>query len=223
MIENIKNIVVISPHPDDETLGVGGTIKKFSLKGVNVSVLIVSGHLPPLYRKKDFELTKVEAIEAFKKLGVKNYKFLKIPATYLHQVEISTLYKKINDFINFYNPEIVFIPFPDRHIDHRVIFDGSVVACRPVKNNFPKIVLLYETLSETHWNVGGAEHIFNPDFFVDISNSISVKIDAVNCYNSQVHNNPTRSIDAVKALAKFRGSQNGCDFAEAFKTVRIVI
>ena len=223
MIKNIKNVVVISPHPDDETLGVGGTIKRFSLQGINVSVLIVSGHLPPLYKRDDFELTKTEAIRAFKILGIKNYKFLKRPATYLHQEEISSLYKKINEFINLYNPEIVFIPFPDRHIDHRVIFDGSVVACRPIKNNFPKIVLMYETLSETHWNVGGAEHIFNPDFFIDISKSIKEKVDAVNCYKSQINNNTSRSIDAVKALAKFRGSQNGCDFAEAFKTVRVVI
>lgn len=223
MIKNIKNVVVISPHPDDETLGVGGTIKRFSLQGINVSVLIVSGHLPPLYKRDDFELTKTEAIRAFKILGIKNYKFLKRPATYLHQEEISNLYKKINEFINLYNPEIVFIPFPDRHIDHRVIFDGSVVACRPIKNNFPKIVLMYETLSETHWNVGGAEHIFNPDFFIDISKSIKEKVDAVNCYKSQINNNTSRSIDAVKALAKFRGSQNGCDFAEAFKTVRVVI
>ena len=111
MINNVKNVVVISPHPDDETLGVGGAIKRFSLQGINVSVLIVSGHLPPLYKRDDFELTKAESIRAFKILGIQNYKFLKIPATYLHQEEISSLYKKINEFINLYNPEIVFIPF----------------------------------------------------------------------------------------------------------------
>ena len=65
MINNIKNAVIISPHPDDETLGVGGTIKRLSAQGVNVSVLIVSGHLPPLYKKKAFELTKAEAMRAF--------------------------------------------------------------------------------------------------------------------------------------------------------------
>ena len=82
---------------------------------------------------------------------------------------------------------------------------------------------MYETLSETHWNVGGAENVFYPDFFVDVSKEINKKIDAVNCYQSQIKNNSSRSIDAVEALAKFRGSQNGCNFAEAFKTVRIVI
>ena len=223
MIKNLKNIVVISPHPDDETLGVGGTIKKFSKQGVDVSVLVISGHLPPLYTLDSFEKTQGEAIDAFNILGVKNFEFLKIPATYVHQEDKSSLYTKISDFVNRFSPEILFIPFPDRHIDHRVIFDGSVVASRPIKQNFPKIVLMYETLSETHWNVGGAEHVFYPDFFVDVSKEINEKIDAVNCYQSQIKNNSSRSIDAVEALAKFRGSQNGCNFAEAFKTVRIVI
>ena len=223
MIKDIKNAVIISPHPDDETLGVGGTIKKFSKNGINVSVLVVSGHLPPLYDPSAFQLTKKEALNAFKKLGVKNYDFLKIPATYVHKEEISSLYKQINNFINQFNPEIVFIPFPDRHIDHRVIFDGSIVACRPIGKKFPKIVLLYETLSETHWNVASAEPVFSPDFYINITKEINHKISGLNCYKSQILNNSSRSIDAVKALAKFRGSQNGCEFAEAFKVVRIVM
>ena len=223
MIQEIQKVVVISPHPDDETLGAGGTIKKFSSLGIDVSVLIISGHLPPLYKIDSFKKTQYEAMNAFEILGVKHHEFLKIPATYVHQEERSSLYKKINDFVNNFSPELVLIPFPDRHIDHRVIFDGSIVACRPIKENFPKFVLMYETLSETHWNVAGAEHTFNPDFFVDISSQISHKIDAVNCYESQIKNNLSRSVEAVKALAKFRGSQNGCDFAEAFKTVRIII
>ena len=170
MIKDIKNAVIISPHPDDETLGVGGTIKKFSKNGINVSVLVVSGHLPPLYNPTAFQITEKEALSAFKKLGVKNYEFLKIPATYVHKEEISSLYKKISNFVKRHKPEIVFIPFPDRHIDHRVIFDGGIVSCRPIGTKFPRIVLLYETLSETHWNVASAEPVFNPDFYINITN-----------------------------------------------------
>ena len=223
MINHFKKIVIIAPHPDDETLGVGGSIKRFSELNIEVSVMIVSGHLPPLYKKEVFETTKKEAKSAFKLLGIKDYNFLEIPATFVHKEDIGILYGKIASFITDREPDLVFLPFPDRHIDHRIIFDGSVVACRPVKDNFPKFVLMYETLSETHWNVAGAEHTFNPDFFVNISPQISYKIEAVNCYQSQIKNNSSRSVEAVKALAKFRGSQNGCNYAEAFKTVRIVI
>ena len=131
MIEHPKSIVVISPHPDDETLGAGATIAKFVKNGTDVSVLVVSGHLPPLYHKQDFETTKSEAIRAFKELGVKEWEFLKIPATMVHNTPTAELNKKIGNFITNKNPQLVLIPFPDRHIDHRTIFDASVVCCRP--------------------------------------------------------------------------------------------
>ena len=83
--------------------------------------------------------------------------------------------------------------------------------------------MLYETLSETHWNVATAEPVFNPDFYINITKEINHKTTALNCYKSQISNNSSRSVDAVNALAKFRGSQNGCEFAEAFKVVRIVM
>ena len=223
MIKVPKKITVIAPHPDDEVLGVGGTISKFSDLGIEVSVLVVSGHLPPLYPKEAFELTYREALDAFKVMNVTDWEFLKIPATTVHQIPLAELNKKINDFIKRKSPDWVFLPFPDRHIDHRTIFDSSVVACRPINKKAPKVVLAYETLSETHWNVPGIEPSFNPDFFVDVTDYIDKKKDALNCYVSQVDNHPSRSIDACTALAKFRGSQNGCGFAEAFKVIRIVV
>ena len=223
MIGMPRRLTVIAPHPDDETLGAGGTIARFTDEGVDVSVLIVSGHLPPLYRPDAFETTKREAIEAMAVLGVRRVEFLEVPATYVHQRPISEINGAINKFIRQADPEWVLLPFPDRHIDHRTIFDASVVACRPVHPAAPRVVLAYETLSETHWNVGGIEPTFVPDFYVDISQHLHRKQAALNAYASQVHEAPSRSIDACTALAKFRGSQNGCDHAEAFKVVRIVV
>ena len=220
---SFSNIAIIAPHPDDETISMGGTISRFISEGCKVSILIVSGHLPPLYPEKSFQETQKEAQSAFKLLGVKNYKFAKIPATYIHQRPISEINGLISNFIKEVNAEAVFIPFPDRHIDHRVIFDSSVVATRPVGKSFPKLVLCYETLSETHWNVPGIEPEFNPEFFIDISKYINKKIDALSLYKSQLKGNYSRSIDASKSLALFRGSQNGCKFAEAFKVVRIIL
>ncbi len=218
-----KKIVVISPHPDDETLGAGGLISRFAKEGAEISILEVSGHLPPLYDPKVFEVTQRESDDAFKVMGVKNSKFLKIPATMVHLTSIADLNAMISGFIKEINPEIVLIPFPDRHIDHRTIFDASLVACRPNYEASPKIVLAYETLSETHWNAPGIEPTFTPDFFVDISEYIELKKEALNCYKSQIDNAPSRSVDASLALSRFRGSQNGCIYAEAFKVIRIVI
>ena len=222
MIDQISSAVVVAPHPDDETLGCGGTISRLITSGVKVSILVVSGHLPPLYPKESFNKTYNEAKSAFSIMGVKDYKFLEIPATYVHSMPISKLNSSINQFIKLSEPELLLIPFPDRHIDHRVIFDSCVVAARPVGKSFPKLVLAYETLSETHWNVPGIEPSFNPEFFVDISNHIDNKVSALNAYKSQILNSPSRSIDACLSLAKFRGSQNGCKHAEAFKVIRII-
>jgi LmbE family N-acetylglucosaminyl deacetylase len=218
-----KKAVVIAPHPDDETLGVGGTISRLTQNGTEVSVLIVSGHLPPVYDQSSFDKTKEEAEDALKTLGVSTYDFLKVPATLVNQTPVAELNGKIDQFVKAANPDWVFIPYPDRHIDHRVIFDASVVACRPVGKNPPKVVLAYETLSETHWNVPGVEPVFAPEFFIDISDHIENKKEALKKYASQISATPSRSLDAVEALAKFRGSQNGCSYAEAFKIIRIVI
>ena len=218
-----KKLVVIAPHPDDETLGCGGTIARFAASGTEVSVLVVAGHLPPLYDKAAFETTHREALAAFKIMGVAQSAFLRIPATMVRDVPVAELNGKINGFIREIGPDMVLLPFPDRHIDHRIIFDACIVACRPVHAAAPKTVLAYETLSETHWNVPGIEPVFAPEFFVDTTDYMAKKNAALACYGSQINNAPSRSVEACTALAKFRGSQNGCGYAEAFKVVRIVV
>tara|TARA_Y100001978_G_C23524237_1_gene351777 strand:+ start:41 stop:712 length:672 start_codon:yes stop_codon:yes gene_type:complete len=223
MISKDSKIAVIAPHPDDETIALGGTISRFSKLGCKVSVLIVSGHLPPLYLPEMFEKTLEESKEALSILGVSDYHFARIPATFVHQKPISELNKIISKFVKESEADIVFIPYPDRHIDHRTIFDSSVVACRPIGENPPKLVLSYETLSETHWNVPGIEPQFCPEVFIDISQFLEKKLEALSAYQSQIKNNDSRSIEACRALARFRGSQNGCRYAEAYKLVRMVI
>ena len=218
-----KNILIIAPHPDDETISMGGSIDKFIKEKFNVHILIISGHLPPLYSENDFNLTVKEAKKAFKILGVTSYKFLKIPATYVKDFETSKLNLLIFSEIQKLKPNTVFIPFPDRHIDHRTVFDCAMVNTRPNKKNHPKFILSYETLSETHWNAPYIEANFTPDFFVNIDDTIEAKIKALNCYQSQIKNNLSRSTQAVKALARFRGSQNGCKYAEGFKLIRAIV
>ena len=219
-----NKVVIVAPHPDDETIAMGATIKQLINNKVKVSILIVSGHMPPLYSPEVYKTTKQECEKVFDYFGVKDYEFLNIPATKLNEVAVSDLNGKINKFVKSRNPDAVFLPFPDRHIDHRVIFDSGIVATRPNTKKSPKAVLLYETLSETHWNVPGVEANFSPDFFVRVDKEIKHKLKALSFYKSQINKNtPSRSIDAVEALAKFRGSQNNCKYAEAFKVVRLIV
>jgi LmbE family N-acetylglucosaminyl deacetylase len=219
-----KRILVVAPHPDDETLGAGGTIAKFIEQGHDVSVLVVSGHLPPLYSREDYAVTVREAERAFSLLGVTKSKFLEIPATTVGNQPAGILNGKIATEVKEIKPHIVLCPFPDRHVDHRVVFESVMVATRPVASGREiELLAAYETLSETHWNAPHIEPNFVPNWVVDISAQIKKKIDALACYESQIPPFPgSRSIDAVNALAMFRGTQAGFSFGEAFQIIRLI-
>ena len=219
-----KRVMIVAPHPDDETLGVGGTIAKYSAQGADIFVLIVSGHLPPLYSRKDYDKTVHEAQSAFKLLGVSQSEFLEIPATMINSKPLHKVNVRISKIINDFKPHIVFCPYPDRHIDHRLIFDSVMVATRPVGiGRDIEILAAYETLSETHWNAPHIEPNFTPNWVVDITEQIDNKLDALSCYKSQISDFPgPRSIEAVEALAKFRGTQAGFGYGEGFHVIRMI-
>jgi LmbE family N-acetylglucosaminyl deacetylase len=215
--------LIIAPHLDDETIALGGTIKRLSKSKLDVHILFIGGHLPPLYEKKNYLIVKKESYKATKILGITNSYYLDLPATEFHKNSYQTMNKKMHELITSLNPQTVFIPFPDRHIDHRSVFDCAMVNTRPNKKKYPKYILAYETLSETHWNAPYIEPNFIPDFFINIDETIEDKLKALSCYKSQIKNNISRSLEAVKALAKFRGSQNSCNYAEAFKLIRAIV
>jgi LmbE family N-acetylglucosaminyl deacetylase len=219
-----KRVLVIAPHPDDEVLGVGGTIAKYSKQGDEVFVLIISGHLPPLYSRDDYEKTVAEAHSAFDLLGVMKSEFLEIPPTMIGDQPLHKLNDRILKIVNDFNPHIVFCPYPDRHVDHRLVFDSAMVVTRPIGiGRDIEMVAAYETLSETHWNAPHIEPNFTPNWVVDISDCVETKLAALKCYNSQISEFPgPRSIEAVEALAKFRGTQSGFGYGEAFHIVRMI-
>ena len=223
-MKNKKRVLVVSPHPDDETLGVGGTIAKYSSQGHEVFVLMVSGHLPPLYSRKAYDETVSEAYSAFSILGVKKSEFLEIPATMISDQPLHEFNARISKVVYDFNPHIVLCPYPDRHIDHRLVFDAVMVATRPVGvGRDIEMVAAYETLSETHWNAPHIEPNFIPNWVVDISDHISKKLNALECYKSQISEFPgPRSIEAVEALAKFRGTQAGFGFGEGLHIIRMI-
>ena len=223
-MKNKKRVLVVAPHPDDETLGVGGTIAKYSAQGDEVFVLMVSGHLPPIYSRKAYEETVSEAYSAFSVLGVEKSEFLEIPATMIGNQPLHEVNARISKVVNDFNPHIVLCPYPDRHIDHRLVFDSVMVATRPVGvGRDIEIVAAYETLSETHWNAPHIEPNFTPNWVIDISGHINKKLDALACYKSQISEFPgPRSIEAVKALAKFRGTQAGFGYGEGLHIVRMI-
>lgn len=218
-----KKALIIAPHPDDETLGAGGTIKRLADAGWEVTVVTVAAHMPPLYKKEIHETTVLESKAAQRVLGVGESVFLDQPAVFLGDLPVHEFNGMILKEIRRAEPAILLIPFPDRHIDHRQIFDAAMVAARPVGvGKKISLVAAYETISETHWNAPHIEPNFTPNFCVDITDQIDSKLEAIACFKSQLHDFPgPRSVEALKALALFRGSQAGYGYGEAFHVIRM--
>jgi len=222
-ISSGSSILIIAPHPDDEILGLGGTISKLSSQGHKVTILTVSGHLPPLYKEEVFEEHKNQAIQAHKIVGAYDSIFLEIPATFVKDQTIAELNGKIYEVLKNTQPKIVFLPFPDRHIDHQVIFESCMVVIRPLHDGkCIKLAASYEVLSETHWNAPAIEPVFNPTITIDITDHIENKLSALSCFKDEIMPFPgPRSIEAVEALAKFRGTQAGFAYGESLQLIRM--
>ncbi|MDR1012288.1 MAG: PIG-L family deacetylase [Coxiellaceae bacterium] len=217
-----KKILIIAPHPDDEILGVGGSAAKYAAIGYDVTVLTIAGHRPPLYSEDIYQQTVKESKLAHKKANIKRSIFLDFPATTLKEIPTYQFNAKICDIVYEIEPNIVFCPYPDRHIDHRIVFESAMVATRPIKKGkFIDMIAAYETLSETHWNAPHIESNFVPNWIIDITGYIDVKIASLECYQSQISPFPNpRSIEAIIALSKFRGTQAGFAYGEAFQIIR---
>lgn len=216
-------LLVIAPHPDDEVLGAGGTIARFAANGGEATILTVAAHMPPLYPKEVHQQTVAEARKAHALLGVRESIFLDKPALFLAQTPAHELNGQIVDVVKRVAPDVLLVPYYDRHTDHRVIFDACMVAARPVgAGKLVGLVAAYETLSETHWNAPHIEPNFTPTWVVDITDFIDRKIEAMCCYESQIHAFPApRSVEALRALALFRGSQAGFGYGEGYHVLRM--
>jgi len=215
-------MLVIAPHPDDEVLGAGGTIARFAAAGV-VTVATIAAHMPPLYTEELHQQTVAEAKKAHQRLGVKKSIFLDNPAVLLDRIELPEFNGMVSTIVAEAEPDVLLIPYYDRHVDHRRVFDACMVAARPIgAGRNIGLVAAYESLSETHWNAPHLEPNFTPNWNVDISDHIDAKLDAMRCYESQVRPFPaSRSVEALRALALFRGSQAGMAYAEAYHLLRL--
>ncbi len=218
----MANVLVVAPHPDDEVLGCGGTIRRFVQAGDAVTVAIATKGTP-LFPASQVRQVRSEARKACAVLGVKKLLFLDLPVTTLHLIPECKLNAVFSKLVASAKPDLALIPFPgDRHQDHREVFDAMMVAMRPDgRRHRVGRIACYETVSETHWSAPGLEPTFEPNWYVDISATLPDKLAAMREYRSQLTEGiPARSITAIEALARFRGSVVGMPAAEAFWIVR---
>lgn len=215
-------VLVIAPHPDDEIIGVGGTIKKHINNNDEVYVCIATKGCMPIFEPNGVEKVRAEAVQAHEFLGVKETIFLDFPAAMLEDVKRYEMNNKFINLVKTVRPDVVYIPhIGDMQLDHKIIAQSIMVALRPKYDFMPKTILTYETLSETGWNIPNVQNEFIPSYYVDISNELDDKIKAMKFFGTQLGKFPdARSVEAIETLAKYRGSLMNLRVAEAFMVVR---
>ena len=221
-------VLVVSPHADDETIGMGGTIAKHARGGAEIVVAVMTGHgeetAHPIWPRSNWDRIRGELRHACKLLGVGEIIFEEIPAVTVADQPVWKLNHVTRAIIERVAPQILYVPFPfDLHKDHRELFHSFAVHWRPYLPLGHGIneVYTYEVPSETHLNMPYVEQAFVPNRWVDITDFVDLKIKALACYESQIQPHPSaRSLEAIKALAVWRGSSIGVGAAEAFVTVR---
>jgi len=216
-----KNVLVIAPHPDDETLGCGGSLLKHLFYGDKIYWLIVTNAFPGKFYKwseemvaiRQKEIDKVSRLFNFTKTFKLNY-----PTAELEQVPLSDLIGAISHVVKEVLPEIIYLPNRnDIHTDHRIVFNAAYSCTKSFRFPSIKKILMYETLSETEFAPALPENSFTPNVFIDISDFIENKIEILKIYKSEIINGPQpRSIDVVKSLARYRGSSISKKYAESF-------
>jgi LmbE family N-acetylglucosaminyl deacetylase len=220
-----KNILILAPHPDDEVLGCGATIKKLSEEGNQVFVLVASRGSKRLYDQTKVEAVRKEALEAHVLLGVTKTFFLDFPAPELDTVPLADISREISKVISDFQINVLYLPHRgDIHNDHRVVFNAGLVAARPVGNCSVTEIYAYETLSETEWAAPFGDDAFIPTCFVNVESTLEAKMEAMQCFKSQLKVFPnSRSLETIEALAKFRGATVGFKAAEAFMVIRQIM
>jgi len=218
-------IFVISAHPDDEVLGCGGTLYKHKNSGDEIYWIIFTS----IYQNQGF--TKSKIIERTKEInkiklfyGIKKIFHLNYPTTTLNSNTVISSIPKISKIFSKIQPEVIYtMNRSDAHSDHRFAFESVMACTKSFRHTYVKKILMYECLSETEFAPCLPENIFQPNYYVDISNYFKKKIIAMQIYKSEIGEHPfPRSLKNIEALSIFRGASVGVEYAEAFQLIKFI-
>lgn len=231
MITQARSILVVAAHPDDEVLGCGGTIARCADAQCDVHVLIAAeGITSRGAQRGNIHGEKLSALaeaaeKANKALGSASLSLMSLPDNRMDGVELLDVVKMVEEAVAHHMPSLVLTHHGgDVNVDHRLLHEAVITACRP-QPGFPvKQVMFFEVPSSTEWRPAASALPFAPNLFVDIGAYLDRKLKALAAYHSEMRDFPhPRSVRAVEHLARWRGATVGCAAAEAFVVGRMII
>lgn len=225
----MDKILVFAAHPDDELLGVGGTVRRLANEGKEVrAVVMAEGLTSRADSRLEADLSELanlqnDAKRAAQIVGYKSIDFCGLPDNRMDGMELLDVIKIISHYVEKYRPDTLFTHHHgDLNIDHRMTCEAVLTACRPVGEYDVKRIYAFETPSSTEWSYNYTEP-FNPNTFFCVSETLEAKVQGMACYRTESTEYPhPRSAEALKALAQYRGSNVGFGMAEAFMLLREV-
>ena len=221
-----ESVLVIAAHPDDEVLGCGGTIAQHATNGDTVNVVILAEGLTSRNAGDD-RVSHETKLAELGKVAQRANRILKVNELVLHgypdnrmdSIPRLDVIKTVEGFIEKFQPSIVYTHHAgDVNIDHRCAHDAVVTVCRPMPGHQKVAELLFfEVASSTEWQPAGSKTPFVPNWYVDISDTLALKLKALRIYAFEMRDWPhARSVQALEHLARWRGANIGVDAAEAF-------
>jgi len=219
----MKNVLVIAPHADDESLGCGGVICSHIDRGDTVHWLLVTEMSRDFGYSEDRVIKrKQELEEVVSRFGFASVRSLGLEPARLDVYPMSEIVSKMSSLISSLKPEVVYTPFRnDAHSDHEVVYDAVMAATKVFRHPYIRRVLAYETISETDFGMKPEDGGFRPNVYIDISKYIEKKVNILSLFESEVGIHPfPRSEDSIRALATLRGAQSGVQAAEAFMLIK---
>jgi len=223
-----KKILIVAAHPDDEVLGCFGTVARLIKEGYEAYTLILGEGKTSRdenriveNNKNELEILNTEIQKANDIIGIKKVFVESFPDNRFDSVDLLDIVKIISKVKNEVKPDIIFTHYErDLNIDHQITYKAVITATRPMEGESVKEIYSFEILSSTEWNYPLS---FSPDTFFDISDTIDLKLKAMEKYTSELCTYPhPRSLEGIKLNAQYQGMRIGKKYVEAFKSVRII-
>ena len=210
----MMNILITVAHPDDETIGMGGTIKKLSKNNEITLCVMTDGASAQYDDKKMIKLRQDACKKSGKILGISKFHFLDFPDMKLDSISHVEINKELEKIIKIIKPTLLYSTgYNDLNKDHQKVFESCSVISRPISSKIKQFIC---------FEIGGRDKIpFNPNTYVDISKELSFKLKALNQYKSEINPFPhQRSLKFIESLSHIRGVESGFKNAEAFQLIR---